>query len=117
LAALLALAVLPPLHRRRASPFPRPCKTRCSLREQERLEKADIWHCDAAEQACHEEFRIFDVLLAAAATTLPGILAKQAYLQDIAEREPWMFDGRKGSALRLIEGFAASIANVWAVQS
>jgi hypothetical protein len=88
-----------------------------SLREQERLEKADIWHCDAAEQACHEEFRIFDVLLAAAATTLPGILAKQACLQDIAEREPWMFDGRKGSALRLIEGFAASIANVWAVQS
>jgi hypothetical protein len=48
-----------------------------SLREQERLEKADIWHCDAAEQACHEEFRIFDALLAAGATTLPGLVAKR----------------------------------------
>src|SRR6266849_4745435 len=58
-----------------------------SLREQERLEKADIWHCDAAEQACHEEFRIFDALLVAAAMTLPGLVAKLFYLQDIANRE------------------------------
>jgi hypothetical protein len=57
------------------------------------------------------------VLLAAPAATLPGILAKLAYLQDIAEREAWMFNDREGSARRLIEGFAASIANVLAVQS
>ena len=57
------------------------------------------------------------MLLAAAATTLPGILAKLAYLQDIAERDVWMFDDRQGSAALLLEGFAASIANVWAVQS
>jgi hypothetical protein len=57
------------------------------------------------------------VLLAAAATTLPGILAKLAYLQDIAESDAWMFNDRKGSAPRPIESFAASIANVWAVQS
>jgi hypothetical protein len=51
------------------------------------------------------------------ATTLPGIVAKLAYLQDIAERDEWMFDDRTGSARRLIEGFAASIANVMAVLS
>jgi hypothetical protein len=42
-----------------------------ALRERERLEKADIWICDAADYACHEEFRIFDALLAAPAATLP----------------------------------------------
>jgi hypothetical protein len=89
-----------------------------ALVEQERLErigdKAADW---VGEAPCHAEFKAFDALLVAAATTLPGLVAKLAYLQDIAEREPWMFDGRKGSALRPIEGFAASIANVWAVQS
>jgi hypothetical protein len=83
--------------------------------EQERLEKAGIWECDAAEQTCHEEFRIFDALLAAGATTLPG--AKLAYLQDIAERDAWMFDDRTGCATRLTEGFAATIANISAVTS
>ena len=70
-----------------------------------------------AEAPCHADFAAFDVLLAAAATTLPGILAKLAYLQDIAEREARMFDDRRGSAIRLIESFAASIANVSAVLS
>jgi hypothetical protein len=64
------------------------------------------------EQPCHDEFNAFDALLAAAATTLPGILAKLAYLQDIAEREAWMFNDRKGSAIRLIESFAVSISTV-----
>jgi CubicO group peptidase (beta-lactamase class C family) len=63
------------------------------------------------------EFNAFDVLLAAPATTLPGILAKLAYLQDVAERDVWMFDDRTGSATLLLEGFAASIANVSAVLS
>jgi hypothetical protein len=47
----------------------------------------------------------------------PGIVAKLAYLQDIAERDAWMFDDRKGCATRLIEGFAATIANISAVLS
>jgi len=83
-----------------------------SLREQERLEKADIWHCDAAEQACHEEFRIFDALLVAAATTLPGLVAKLIYLQDIANREAWMLEDRPDAAIHLLEGFMASVTNV-----
>jgi hypothetical protein len=89
-----------------------------ALVEQERLEgigdKAADW---VAEAPCHAEFEAFDVLLAAPAATLPGILAKLVYLQGIAKREAWMFNDREGSARRLIESFAASIANVLAVQS
>jgi hypothetical protein len=70
-----------------------------------------------AEAPCHAEYEAFDVLLSAAATTVPGIVAKRAYLQDIAERGAWMFDDREGCATRLMEGFAASIANVMAVRS
>jgi hypothetical protein len=90
-----------------------------ALVEQERLERfgdkaGPDW---AGEAPCHAEFNALDVLLAAPATTLPGIVAKLAYLQDIAEPDEWMFDDRTGSARRLIEGFAASIANVMAVLS
>jgi hypothetical protein len=88
-----------------------------SLREQERLEKADIWECDAAEQACHEEFRIFDALLAAGATTPPGLVAKLFYLQDIAHCDAWMLTDRLDAAILLLEGFAVSVANVMAVTS
>jgi hypothetical protein len=74
-----------------------------ALDEQERLErigdKAADW---VGEATCHAEFNALDVLLAAAATTLPGIVAKLAY--DIAKRDTWMFDDRTGSATRLIEG-------------
>jgi hypothetical protein len=69
------------------------------------------------EAPCHAAFNAFDVLLAAPAATLPGIVAKLAYLQDIAKRDAWMFNDRDGSAILLIESFAASIANVSAVQS
>jgi len=90
-----------------------------ALDEQERLEligddaAADL----AAEASCHAAFKAFDALLSAAATTVPGILAQLAYLQEIAKREAWMFNDRADSAPRLIEGFAASIANVRAVLS
>jgi hypothetical protein len=90
-----------------------------ALVEQERLVRI----CDKAgadwvgEAPCHAEFNALDVLLAAPATTLSGIVAKLAYLQDIAERDEWMFDGRTGCATRLIEGFALTIANISAVQS
>ena len=88
-----------------------------SLREQERLEKAGIWQCDVAEQACHGELNAFADLVSVPATTLPGIHAKLTYLQDVARREPWMFGDRKLAAVRLMESFAASLANVMAVLS
>ena len=90
-----------------------------ALDEQERLERigdhaaADL----AGEASCHAAFKAFDALLSAAATTVPGILAQLAYLQEIAKREAWMFNDRADSGPRLIEGFAASIANVRAVLS
>jgi hypothetical protein len=51
------------------------------------------------------------------ATTLPGLFAKVAYLREIAESEAWMLDEREGTAVRLIESFATSIAAIVQVQS
>jgi hypothetical protein len=91
-----------------------------ALDEQDRLERigddaaADV----AGEATCHAAFKAFDVLLAAPATTLPGIRTKLAYLQDIAHRgDAWMLTDRPDAAIHLLESFAASIANVMAVQS
>jgi hypothetical protein len=90
-----------------------------ALDEQDRLERigdhaaADL----AGEASCHAAFKAFDVLLAAPAATLPGIRAKLFYLQDIANREAWMFTDRPDAAIHLLESFAASITHVWAVQS
>jgi hypothetical protein len=90
-----------------------------ALVEQARLErigdKAAAWV--VSEAPCHTEFNACDALLSAAATTVPGIVAQLAYLQDIAERDAWRFNDREDSATMLLEGFAASIANVMAVPS
>jgi hypothetical protein len=90
-----------------------------ALDEQGRLERiGDEAAADLIGEAhCHVAFNAFDVLLAAPAATLPGIVAKLAYLQDIAKRDAWMFNDRDGSAILLIESFAASIANISTVQS
>jgi hypothetical protein len=63
-----------------------------ALDEQDRLERiGDRAAADLAGEApCHAAFKAFDVLLAAAATTLP--VAKLAYLQDIAHRDAWITD-------------------------
>jgi hypothetical protein len=91
---------------------------RAALDEQNRLELlGDPLADSVSEQRCHDEFNAFDALLSAAATTVPGILAQLAYLQGIAESDAWMFDDRADTGPRLIKGFAASIANVLAVQS
>jgi hypothetical protein len=90
-----------------------------ALDEQDRLERiGDHAAADLVGEApCHAAFIAFDMLLAATATTLPGIVAKLAYLQDIAKRDAWMFNDRRGSAILLIESLAASIANISAVLS
>jgi len=89
-----------------------------ALDEQERLERIGDEAADwVSEAPCHAAFKAFDALLSAAATTVPGILAQLAYLQEIAKRDAWMLNDRADSAPRLIEGFAASIANVRAVLS
>src|SRR5450755_4044205 len=90
------------------------CDHEAALVEQARLEQiggnAAAWL--VSEAPCHAEFNAFDALLSAAATTVPGIVAQLAYLQDIAERDAWRFNDREDSATMLLEGFAASIANI-----
>jgi hypothetical protein len=85
-----------------------------ALVEQARLEQvgdnAAAWL--VSEAPCHAEFNAFDALLSAAATTVPGIIAQLAYLQEIAEHDAWRFSDREDSATMLLEGFAASIANI-----
>jgi hypothetical protein len=83
-----------------------------ALQELDRLERIDPdWdHGWITERPCHDEFNAFDALLEAAALTLPGLLAKLAYLQDIVGREAWLFEDHQGTAIRLIESFAGSIS-------
>jgi hypothetical protein len=95
------------------------CDHEASLVVQARLEQigdnAAAWV--VSEAPCHAEFYAFDALLSGVATTAPGLLAKLAYLQDIASRNAWMFSDRDDAAVRLLDGFAASVANVMAVRS
>jgi hypothetical protein len=88
-----------------------------SLQELERLEKAGVNGSDVDEQPCHDAFKAFDAVVIVGATTLPGLVAKLFYLQDIANREAWMLNDRPDAAIHLLEGFVASIANVWGVRS
>jgi hypothetical protein len=70
------------------------------------------------EKPCHDENEAFEILLGATATTLPGLLAKLAYLRAIAEgREAWMLDEREGTSFDLINSIAGSLRNIWGVQS
>jgi hypothetical protein len=90
------------------------CDHEAALVEQARLERigdnAAAWL--VSEAPCHAEFNAFDALLSAEAITVPGIVAQLAYLQEIAEHDAWMFSDREDSATMLLEGFAASIANI-----
>jgi hypothetical protein len=89
-----------------------------AIKEADRLEgmHGGSWS-DITEQPCNDENDAFEALLAAAATTLPGLLAKLDYIRDLAEQQAWMLDEREGAAISLSESFAASIKNIWQVQS
>ncbi|MGX9425940.1 MULTISPECIES: hypothetical protein [Bradyrhizobium] len=85
-----------------------------AIDEAARLEQAeggDWGHL--TDKPCQTENDTFDILLGAAATTLPGLLAKLAYLRAIADgKTAWMLEDRDGAALKLIDSFAASLKNV-----
>jgi hypothetical protein len=89
-----------------------------AIKEVDRLYRI---HGDAdesiTEKPCDAENEAFEALVAATASTLPGLVAKLAYLRDIGEREAWMLDQREGVAFGLIESFAESISSIWGVQS
>ncbi len=82
-----------------------------AIDEAERLGLHD-WS-SITEKPCDDENDAFKVLVEAAATTLPGLLAKLNYLRVIAESdEAWMLEDREGTAVALINRFAASLRNV-----
>jgi hypothetical protein len=65
------------------------------------------------EKPCHDENDAFEILIEAPAATLRGLVAKLAYLREIADgEEAWMIDDREGTALPLIDSFIASLRNV-----
>jgi len=67
---------------------------------------------------CQDENEAFEAMVKAAAVTLPGLLAKLSHLQDIANSAEWrwVFEEREGAAVRLMESFAASIANLMTIK-
>jgi hypothetical protein len=69
-------------------------------------------------QPCHDEDDAFVAIVGAPATSLPGLSAKLAYLQDLGSEfeTEWMIEDR-ADAGALVRSFAASIANIMAVQS
>jgi hypothetical protein len=68
-----------------------------------------------SERPCHDEN---EALEAAPATTMPGLLAKVAYLQELSSEfeTEWMIE-EPASAIALLESFATSIENIWGVRS
>jgi hypothetical protein len=89
-----------------------------AIHELGRLEEAGDWDSGwITEQPCRDENNAFDELVAAAATTLPGLFAKIDHLLEFAEREAWMFGERKGATTALLESFAVSVAALIGGQS
>jgi hypothetical protein len=85
-----------------------------ALNLQARLERENDGRADwVSEKPCHDEDDAFMTLYATPATTLQGLLAKLAYLQDLASEDEteWMINDRVPAAV-LIQSFAASLENI-----
>jgi len=67
---------------------------------------------------CHDENEAFEALIAAAATTLPGLLAKLNYMEELSSEfeTEWMIEERPDPGV-LFRSFAESIANLTAALS
>jgi hypothetical protein len=86
-----------------------------AIEELARFEEAGDWdHDGITEKPCHSANEAFAALVAAPATTLPGLLAKLAYLQDLESKfeTEWMINDRVGAAV-FIQSFAASVKSIW----
>jgi hypothetical protein len=80
-----------------------------SIYEADRLK--DLALC---EKPCLDDNLAFEALLDAPSTTLPGLVAKLAYLRTYAAdgEQAWMLDEREGGSLALIDSIIASLKNV-----
>ena len=84
-----------------------------SLIEHNRLE--ELGDRDAgrvSEQPCSDECDAFDRLMGTAPTTVAGLSAWIAYLDEIRRADPWMFEDLPTASTTLIATFAASLQNV-----
>jgi hypothetical protein len=85
-----------------------------SLELQNRLERQHDSRADwVSTKPCHDEADAFEALIAAPAITPQGLLAKLAYLQELASEfeTEWMID-ELVYPLGLIQSFAASLKNI-----
>jgi hypothetical protein len=85
-----------------------------AIEELARFEEAGDWdHDGITEKPCHSANEAFAALVAAPATTLPGLLAKLAYLQDLESKfeTEWMIH-ECVDASDLIESFTTSLKNI-----
>jgi len=85
-----------------------------ALTLQDRLEKAndpDAWW--VSEKPCNDENDAFEALVAAAATTLPGLIHWLDYFQELSSKfeTEWMMEDRASAAV-LIQSFATSLKNI-----
>jgi len=71
-----------------------------------------------SEKPCHDEDSAFPEMVAAPATTLPGLIAKLDYFQELSSEfeTEWMVEER-ADAGDLVRSFAESIANLTAALS
>jgi len=65
---------------------------------------------------CHDENEAFEAFIAAPATTLPSLLAKLDYMEELSSEfeTEWMIEERPDPGV-LFRSFAESIANISAV--
>ena len=85
-----------------------------ALTLQDRLERAyDPDPGRVSEKPCHDENDAFQALVAAAATTLPGLIAWLGYLQDLASKfeTEWMMFDRTPAAV-VVDSFVTSLKNI-----
>jgi len=85
-----------------------------ALTLQDRLERAhDPDAGRVSEKPCHDEDDAFEALVAAAATTQPGLIAWMGYLQELASEfeTEWMMYDRTPAAV-LVDSFVTSLKNI-----
>lgn len=87
-----------------------------ALKQRTRLERVGDPLADTiADAPCHADSATFFDLIEAVPTTLAGVHASLVYLDDLAQRETWMFE--EDVCVTLISNLAEALGNLVVVQS
>ena len=65
-----------------------------------------------SEAPCHAEWEAFDLLIATAPVTFPGLLAWIAYLDEIRRADPWKFEDMPTASTTLILTLTVAFSNL-----